>query len=252
MGDIVNAVADVFGFGPASKQAEATTEAANISSQSARDQLALQQRMYEGGVARQQPWLQAGAGAINQLAAGLAPGGKYATPFSQTNWMQDPGYAFRLSEGQKALDRSAAARGGLQSGSALKAATRFGQQMGSQEYQNAFDRYYNERNQMLRPLQSLAGVGQTAADTLGSAGSGYANQANQLAMTNAANQGNLALGLGNIRASQYGTMGSALNTALNTNWGNVANKLGYGGGGAPLPGGGTYSNAYDYTGESWY
>ena len=218
MGDIVNAVADVFGFGPASKQADATTQAANISAQAQREALALQQRMYEEGVARQQPWLQAGTGAINRLAAGLQKGGEFGTPFSQTNWQQDPGYQFRLSEGLKSLDRQAAARGGLISGAALKAAQGYGQQQASQEYQNAFDRYYNERNQMLRPLQSLAGVGQTAADTLGSAGGTYANQANALAMTNAANQGNLALQAGNIRASQYGNYGNALNTALNTDW----------------------------------
>lgn len=226
MGDIVNAVADVFGFGPASKQADATTEAANISAQAQREALALQQRMYEEGVARQQPWLEAGTGAINRLAAGLQKGGEFATPFSQTNWQQDPGYQFRLSEGLKALDRSAAARGGLISGAALKAAGNYGQQAASQEYQNAFDRYYNERNQMLRPLQSLAGVGQTAADTLGTAGSNYATSANNLAMTNAANQGNLALQTGNIRASQYGGYGNALNQALNTNWSQVGNYFG--------------------------
>lgn len=254
MGDIINAGADLLGFGPASKQADAVTEAARIGAQSSAQATQLQREMWQAQQAQQQPWLQAGTGAVNRLAAGLAQGGEFATPFSQTNWMQDPGYAFRLSEGQKALDRSAAARGGLQSGAALKAAARYGQDMGSQEYQNAFNRYYQERSNMLTPLQSLAGVGQTSAQQLGAAGQNYANQANQLAMTNAANQGNLALGMGNIRASQYGTLGSALNTALNTNWGNVANKLGYGsgGGGAPLPGGGTYSDAYDYTGESWY
>ena len=226
MGDIVNAVADVFGFGPASKQADATTQAANISAQAQREALALQQRMYEEGVARQQPWLTAGTGAINRLAAGLQKGGEFGTPFSQTNWQQDPGYQFRLSEGLKALDRQAAARGGLISGAALKAAQGYGQQQASQEYQNAFDRYYNERNQMLRPLQTLAGIGQTSADTLGSAGSGYANQANALAMTNAANQGNLALQMGNVRASQYGGYGNALNQALNTNWSQVGNYFG--------------------------
>jgi len=226
MGDIVNAVADVFGFGPASTQADATTEAANISAQVAREQLALQQRMYEEGVARQQPWLTAGTGAINQLAAGLQKGGEFGTPFSQTNWQQEPGYQFRLSEGLKALDRQAAARGGMISGAALKAAQRYGQQAASDEYQNAFNRYYSERQNMLSPIQSLAGVGQSAANTLGSAGGNYANQANALAMTNAANQGNLALQQGNIRASQYGGYGSALNTALNTNWSQVGNYLG--------------------------
>jgi hypothetical protein len=53
----------------------------------------------------------------------------------------DPGYGFRFAEGMKGLERSAAARGGLLSGATLKGITRYGQDMGSQEYQNAFNRY---------------------------------------------------------------------------------------------------------------
>lgn len=224
MGDLVNAVADVFGFGPASKQAEATTEAAGISAQAAREALGLQRQMYEEGVARQQPWLQAGQNAL----AKLATASEY-TPFGMQQFQQDPGYAFRMSEGMKALERSAAARGGLLSGATGKALQRYGQDLGSQEYMNAFNRYQTERAARLNPLQSLAGVGQTAANTLGGYGQNYANQANQLAMTNAANMGNLALQQGNIRASQYGTMGSALNTAMNTDWNALGQRFGIGG-----------------------
>lgn len=222
MGSIINAVADVFGLGPASKQAEATTEAAGISAQASREALDLQRRMYEEGVARQQPWLQAGQTALNKLI----PEATSYTPFGMAQFQADPGYAFRLSEGQKALERSAAARGGLLSGAAGKALTRYGQDMGSQEYMNAFNRYQTERAARLNPLQSLAGVGQTTANTLGSYGQNFANQANQLAMTNAANMGNLALAQGNIRASQYGTAGKALDEALNYDWSKVGNALG--------------------------
>lgn len=226
MGDIVNAVADVFGFGPASKQAEATEQAARISAQSSGEALALQRRMYEEAVARQQPFYEAGREALNKLI----PLSEYQK-FGMDQFQADPGYAFRLSEGQKALERSAAARGGLMSGATGKALTRYGQEAGSQEYMNAFNRYQTERAARLNPLQSLANVSQTAANTLGNYGQNYANQANQLALTNAANQGNLALGMGNIRASQYGTAGSALNTALNTDWNALSRRFGYGGGG---------------------
>ena len=240
MGDIVNSVADVFGFGPASKQADAVSNAAGISAQSSAESLALQKRMYEENVARQQPFLQAGQNALNQLAPMAA---NYQT-FGQAQFQQDPGYAFRLSEGQKALERQASQRGGLISGSALKAATRYGQEMGSQEYSNAFNRYQTERNAQLNPLQSLAGVGQTTAQNLGGAGQSYASGSNMLASQNAANQGNAALAAGNIRASQYGTAGSALNTAMNTDWSKVGNYFnsGYGafGGGSGTFGEGEY------------
>lgn len=210
MGDIVNAVADVFGFGPASKQADATTQAANISAQAQREALALQQRMYEESIKRQQPFLEIGTNALNRLNALSQPNANVAQ-FLQ----MDPGYGFRLSEGQKALERSAAARGGLLSGATGKALTRYGQEFGSEEFGRAYNR-----------LAGLANLGPRAAGVMSDLGTGYANQANALAMTNAANQGNLALQAGNIRASQYGNYGSALNTALNTDWSKVGNYLG--------------------------
>jgi len=122
--------------------------------------------------------------------------GKYARDFNMSDFQQDPGYAFRLSEGQKALDRSAAARGGLISGGALKAATRFGQDMGSQEYQNAFNRYQTNRSNQLQPLGNLMASGQSAASNQGSAAGQYGT-----------NVGNLTMQAGNAMAA--GQMGSA-------------------------------------------
>jgi hypothetical protein len=115
----------------------------------------------------------------------------------------DPGYGFRMSEGMKALERSAAARGGLMSGGTGKALQRFGQEMGSQEYQNAFNRYQAERSARLNPLQSLAGVGQTSTNALGVAGQNYATGAGE------------ALGAGaQARASGYMGMANAVSGGL--------------------------------------
>ena len=138
-------------------------------------------------------------------------------------FQQDPGYAFRLSEGMNALNKTAAARGGMLSGAALRGATRYGQDLGSQEYQNAFNRYYREREAMLNPLQSLAGVGQSSAQSLGGAAANYGANAGNLAMTGGANQANALLAGGNIRASQYGQIGSALGSALNSGGGGFGN-----------------------------
>lgn len=250
MGEIVNAVSDVLGFGPASKQASAVKSAAQTSADANKYAADLQKQMLERQIALQEPWRQAGIGALNQLTAGLAEGGRYATPFSQTNFQTDPGYSFRLSEGLKALDRQAAARGSLISGAALKAAQGYGQNLASEEYQNAFNRYYNERNNMLAPLQSLAGIGQTSANTLGSAAQNYGTNAANLAMYGGANQANAALQLGNIRASQYGNIGAGINQALNTDWNKVGNTLGSWFRSSPSPSS-PYVNAPDYSGNPY-
>jgi hypothetical protein len=133
-----------------------------------------------------------------------APGfGKYARDFGMQDFEADPGYAFRMSEGLKALDRQAAARGGLISGAALKGAQRFGQELGSQEYMNAFNRYQTNRANQLQPLQSLMGTSQTAANTLGTAAGNYAQGA-----------GEAYMGAGNARASGYMGQANALSNAL--------------------------------------
>lgn len=169
----------------------------------------LQNEQFQQTRQDQMPWLKAGEQALNKLI----PMTDY-TKFGMDQFTADPGYAFRLSEGQKALDRSAAARGGLISGGALKAAQRYGQDMGSQEYMNAFNRYQTERSAALNPLQSLAGVGQTAATNLGTMGA-----------ANAANVGNLitggaaARGAGQVGAANAvtGGLGTYLNYTSNNN-----------------------------------
>ena len=138
------------------------------------------------------PYRAAGQTALNALT----PLATNYQKFGMSQFQQDPGYGFRLAEGQKALDRSAAARGGLISGGALRAAQRYGQDMGSQEYMNAFNRYQTERNAQLNPLQSLAGVGQTTNTQLG-----------QFGAANAANVGNLLTG--GAAASAAGRVGVA-------------------------------------------
>lgn len=190
-------------------QVGAANRAADLQRQTAQEQLALQKRMYEEGVSRQQPWLSAGQNALAKLSAASD-----YTPFGMQQFQADPGYGFRMSEGLKALDRQAAARGGLISGGALKAAERYGQGLASDEYQNAFNRYQAERQARLGPLQSLAGVGQTTAQQLGAAGQNYASQAGNIAMGSAGAIGEAYQNAANARASGYVGQANALSSAL--------------------------------------
>jgi hypothetical protein len=157
---------------------------------------------------------------------------------------QDPGYAFRLAEGQKAIDRSAAAKGGLQSGAALKAAAEYGQSMGSQEYGNAynrfmatkasqsqeygnaFNRFYTERANTLAPLQNLQTVGEAAAAQQAASAGSYSQGAsgalqNYGAGTSAAYgtagaaQGQTAANLGTGSSAAYGNYGAGLSNIYN-------------------------------------
>jgi hypothetical protein len=180
--------------GAASTQADAAARASDA-----------QRQIFERQVELQEPFRQAGLAGQNRLLQLLglgedktAPGfGKYATAeFGADKFKADPGYAFRMSEGMKALERSAAARGGLLSGATLKGTQRFGQDLASQEYQNAFNRYQAERTGTLNPYASLAGVAQSSANTLGT-------QAGQLGQQLGSN----IIGAGNAAAA--GQIGAA-------------------------------------------
>ena len=79
------------------------------------------------------------ASAVN-LYQGTMPGTQVSTLTGQQVLDQDPGAAFRQTEARKALEGSAAARGGLLSGSTLGALQRQSQDLASQEYGNAWQR----------------------------------------------------------------------------------------------------------------
>jgi hypothetical protein len=173
-------------------------KAAKEQSRSAAEATAAQERMFNRQVELQEPFRQAGVNALPELIAAS----RYQ-PFDMEQFQQDPGYAFRMKEGLRALENTAAARGGLLSGNAMRGLTRYGQGLASEEFGNAFNRYQSERAARLNPLQSLAGMGQTNAANI-------ANQAGQFGQAMGAN----IIGAGNARASGYMGTANAISNAL--------------------------------------
>lgn len=103
-----------------------------------------------------------------------------------------PGYQFRLSEGIKAAERSAASRGLLKSGASMKAIQRYGEGLAASEY----DTYANR-------LAALAGVGQVATNATSAAGQGAAGAI-----------ANTQMAAGNAQASSYANTGAAISGAV--------------------------------------
>lgn len=191
--------------------ASGAKKAANVQADAAREAQAAQERMFEKQVSLQEPFREAGLTAKDEIMrllgiggdANAADYGSLAKPFGMDQFNADPGYAFRQKEGMQALQRSAAARGGLLSGSTLKGIERFGQELASTEYTNAFNRYQIERNARLNPLQALMGSGQSSTNVLTNA----ANQAGQ-------NEANNIYNAGVARASGYTGAANAMGSAL--------------------------------------
>lgn len=135
--------------------------------------------------------------------------GELAQPMSEVmqNWQQDPGYAFRQEQGEKAVNRFLADRGMPFGGTAAKAMMDFNQNLASAEYSNVWNRTSADRNDRFNRLAALAGLGQTSAQSVGNSATNSANNSSNIMMNSAAVQGDLATQAANARAS--GTIGSA-------------------------------------------
>ena len=136
------------------------------------------------------PYRQAGSAAIGRLGGlyGL-PGYDSVDPTSTLQ--QTPGYQFRLSQGQQALDRLQSA-GRSTGGKAIKEAMRYGQDYASGEYGN-----------YLQGLFNLTGQGSSAVNTATNAGQNATN-----------NIGQYQMGAGNASAQGYMGQAGAWNNAI--------------------------------------
>jgi hypothetical protein len=225
----------------ASKAADAqvagANHAADLQHQDAQAALAFQKQEYADQQRNQAPFLHAGQGAIGTLYSDLQSGkygdftGTFQAPTAVTE-QNDPGYQFRLSEGLKALQQSAAASGGLLNGGTGKSLIQYGQNFGSNEYQNVynrakdqFDTKYNifKQNQTDRfnRYASIAGVGQTAAGQLGTTGANAANNIANTYLTSGAQIGQQYNNAAAARASGYVGTGNIYGSAFS----NVAASL---------------------------
>ncbi len=142
----------------------------------------------------------------------------------------DPSYQFQLQQGIGALDSSAAANGSLFSGGQDKRIDQYSQGLASQDYSNIYNRY-----------AGLAGVGQSAATSLGELGlytgmlqgGAYTGQGNALALQ----QGQIAQGNNAIFNAGAQLVGAYFGGPMGASLGNAAGNA-VTGGGSSYPGGG--------------
>lgn len=126
---------------------------------------ALRNRIYE----------QTGQEFENQVDATDPQYGSLLKRFGTADFEADPGYQFRKSEGEKALTRTAAARGLAMSTPGLKDMMRFSSDLASQEYGNAYNRDAADKARTFSMLSGMAGSGQQAAGTVAGIGTNAAS-----------------------------------------------------------------------------
>ena len=174
---------------------KAAQSAADTQAAAADRATALQKQMFETTNEQQKPYREAGYSALSDIS-GMKP---YLThQFNAEDFQQgiDPGYAWRLQQGQQQAQRQANQSGGAISGNALAGLQDYTQGQASQEYGNAFNRYQTQRSNIYNTLASIAGLGQTSI-----------GQTTQAGTQAAANMGQSIMNSGTAQAG--GIVGSA-------------------------------------------
>lgn len=263
MGSVIGGV---LGYSSSKKQAKAAENAANTQAESTRYASDMQKQMFDEVRADQKPYMQAGASAIGKMA-GFNPGAYQGSAFNyngssnpnytsqqydanEFNFEESPSYQFRKQQGMEGIQSSAAAQGGLLSGSTLKALNNYNSNLASQEYDNAFNqhatsenqrfnrylnqeqlnqgqhqqafqnwqsqdnnaynRYMTDQNNQYNRLKDLVGIGQNAAAGVGNAGMQTAQAVANNTMAGANAQAAGTIGAANARAAGTQALGGAI------------------------------------------
>lgn len=215
----------------------ASGKAGNAQTNAANSSIAAQQAQYQQTRTDLLPYQQQGQDAATQLKAA----NYYTDPIKmdQTTLEATPGYKFNLTQGLKATQNSAAARGLGNSGAALKGAAAFATGLADNTYQNQFNNANTNNTNAYNRLKGLVDTGEGAAAQTGVFGA------------NSANQTSSALGYqGNAQAAAANAQGGAVSNLANNLGGYAAYKGLYGGGGQAA--GATQTSLGYFPSNAWY
>ena len=191
----------------AGRSADAMRYSADMQAQTTKDEMAMQQKNTDAAIAREQPWVDAGKSALTRMQAGVADGGEFSKKFGLSDMQNDPGYQFRMDQGQKQLEQSAAAKGMNMSGAQLQGITDYGQNMGAQQYATSRDNFYQDQSRNYDRISNMASNGQNAAAGQASMQTGLGT--NLATTMGRGNDNQMSLAIGQANASNQNQMGQA-------------------------------------------
>lgn len=214
-----------------SKAADAQNNAAQLASQTqlqlGNQSNQLLQNQYNQTRQDLSPYNQAGQAAQTTLNQQL-PFLTSPINMDEATLQNTPGYQFNLTQGLKAVQNSAAARGLGNSGAALKGAATFATGLADSTYQNQFNNENTNRQNAYDRLMGVIGTGENAAAQTGAIGSKAATTAAGVNTTVGGQVGGNTIGAGNANAAAYNATGQAFGTAANNIGGYAAYKGLYG------------------------
>ncbi len=236
---IAGGMAAVGGIASAAIGSSASGKAASEQEQASSNALDFQKQTLATNEANAAPYQAAGTSALSTLNADLPALTQGFDPtkaglpsqfsYNAGTFQQDPGYQFALQQGQQAIQRSAAAKGGEVSGGSLKDLAAYTTGMAAQDYGNAYQRaqgtyqqnysdafntYNSNQANTFNRLNSVVNTGLGANAAVAGTSENFANNASQI-----------AIGAGNAAAA--GTVGTAnaINSGISGVSGAATNSL---------------------------
>lgn len=213
IGGVSSLAGSLIGASSASKAAKAQQAAAQqaqqIIQQNATQALGTEKTALTQEQGNLQPYVTAGQTALSNLS-GTAP---FTAPTGVTE-QNDPGYQFRLTQGLKALQNSAAARGGLLAGGTAKAINDYAQGQASSEYGNVYNRALQTYQTNFGNQMGIAQLGGGIGTNLSGLEQSNANAQSGILGQSAAEQAQQINNAGAARASGYASQGNILGNAI--------------------------------------
>ena len=213
------------------EQAAAANNAANVSLTNANNSNTLIQGIYDSNHTMLQPFVGAGTSALTALQGltGTAAGGNPLTspltaPFQPTmaQLSQTPGYNFALQQGLLATQAGSSAQGmgsavaGVGSGQTPgvgpsgplgKSLANYAEGFASTTYQQQFQNYLTQNQQIYNQLSGLVGQGEAAGSAIAGVGATAGGQSANALLTGSGQYGSLTTA--GAAAQAAGTVGSA-------------------------------------------
>jgi len=187
-GGLLNTLGQIGGAVYSSSQAR---RAAQIQADAAAAANKTQWAMFNQNRADIAPWQAVGESSLGQLGAEtLGPNAPLTRAFGTADFQADPGYQFRKSEGQKAIDHQLGSIGMHNSGQSVKEAARFNQDIANQAYQGAYNRFNSDQTNRFNRLNSLSGTGVNAAGRIAGLGANAASNSSNITLANGRAQAN--------------------------------------------------------------
>ncbi len=213
VGGVSSLVGDVIGSNAAGKaataQAQGAQQAQQLEAQNATQAIGAQKTAGTEAQANLSPYQQAGTQALSNLS-GMQP---FQAPTAEQA-QATPGYQFQLQQGLKALQNSAAARGGLLTGGTSKAINDYAQGQAASNYGNTYNRALQSYQTNAGTQFQLAGMGQNAATNLSGLQQQNANQQGGILQNSAVEQAQQINNAAAARASGYAAQGNIAGNAV--------------------------------------